>query len=191
MSFRQRLIGAQRKRAAAVAAVYNQAVLPVDVLHPRDAEMTRLLNTAVHEIGDKDRPTNSQKSMDPKKEEWMQFCDVLYPGDTYRHIIDSDKCYRFMCYQSFREAKKRGGDREKLKNYIFFNYEQYTEVMSEFQNQGGVIKGYPTPKCPIGYSVFQSYKVALKEIFREQQARHGVSVTNSREHDYQTSKVLT
>jgi len=33
MSFRLRLIGAQRKRAAAVAAVYNQAALPVDCLN--------------------------------------------------------------------------------------------------------------------------------------------------------------
>ena len=71
MSFRKRLIGAQRKRAAAVAAAYHDAAYPLDVLHPRDAEMTRLLTTVVQEIGDNDRPTNSQKSMDPKKKEWM------------------------------------------------------------------------------------------------------------------------
>ena len=80
MSFQRHLIDAQKKRAAAVAASFNadskQSSL-IDVLTPRDAELTRVLTSVVGEIADNDRPTNSQKVMDPKKEEWFQFCDAL------------------------------------------------------------------------------------------------------------------
>ena len=55
--------------------------------------------------------------MDPKKEEWMQFCDAFYPSDPYRHVINADKCYCFMCYQSFRESKKRGGEKALLREF--------------------------------------------------------------------------
>ena len=95
MSFRKRLLEAQQKRAAAAAASFTTTGLSpsslVDVLTPRDAELTQVLASVVQEIADNDRPTNSQKAMDPKKEEWMQFCDALYPADPYRHIINSDK----------------------------------------------------------------------------------------------------
>jgi len=186
MSFRHRLVEAQKKRAAAAAASFandESFSLLADVLTPRDAELTNVLTSVVQEITDHDRPTNSQKAMDPKKEEWMQFCDALYPSDPYRHIINSDKCYRFMCYQSFRESKKRGGEKSLLKKYIYFDYDNYVTVMNQFQNgQFEGDKRFPTPDNPIGYSVFQSYKAALKQLFREQQAKHGASVTNSWEH---------
>ena len=118
MSFRQCLVEAQKKRAAAAVASFTttgkSSSSLIDVLTPRDAELTQVLASVVQEIADHDRPTNSQKAMDPKKEEWMQFCNALYPADPYIHIINSDKCYRFMCYQSFRESKKRGGDRKSV-----------------------------------------------------------------------------
>ena len=116
MSFQKCLVEAQKKRAATAAALFTMTTTTgkspssslVDVLTPRDAELTKILASVGQEIADYDCPTNSQKSMDPKKEGWMQFFNTLYPADPYRHIINSDKCYRFMCYQSFRESKKRG-----------------------------------------------------------------------------------
>ncbi len=112
MSFWQRLVEAQKKRAAAAAASFtkDKSLSLVDMLTPRDAELTNVLTSVVQEFTD-DCLTNSQKAMDPRKEEWMQFCNVLYPSDPHRHIISSDKCYHFMCYQSFRESKKRDGEK--------------------------------------------------------------------------------
>ena len=169
MSFQQCLIDAQKKRASAVAASFNtdskQSSL-TDVLTPRDAELTRVLTSVVGEIADNDQSTSSQKGMDPKKEEWMQFCDALYPSDPYRHIINADKCYRFMCYQSFRESKKRGGEKELLKRCNYFENKNYVEVMRGFQNGhegANVMTSFPSPGNPIGYSVFQSYKAGSFE----------------------------
>ena len=54
--------------------------------------------------------------------------------------------------------------------------------MGMFQSEDGAVSKYPTPQNPIGFSVFQSYKAALKQLYREQQANHGASVTNSWEH---------
>ena len=56
--------------------------------------------------------------------------------------------------------------------------------MREFQNGHGrgMVTMFPTPGNPIGYSVFQSYTTALKQLFLEQQAKHGASVTNLWEH---------
>ena len=124
MSFWQRLVESQKKRAAAAAALFTTTGKSppsslIDVLTPRDAELTQVLASVVQEIADHDYPTNSQKAMDPKKEEWIQFCDALYPVDPYRHIINSDKCYRSMCYQSFRESKKKDGEKSLLKKYVF------------------------------------------------------------------------
>ena len=98
MSFRKRLILSQQKRAAAAAATaatsFDTANIVfggsaprwtprdvVDIATPRDVEIDNILKSAVHEIGDQARPTNSQKAMDPKKEEWMQYCDSLFPSD--------------------------------------------------------------------------------------------------------------
>jgi len=182
------LIDAQKKRSAAAAASFNTETSSLtDLLTPRDAELTRVLTSVVGDIADNDRPTNSQKAMDPKKEEWMQFCDALYPTDPYRHIINADKCYRFMCYQSFRESKKRGGEKALLKRCVYFDYNNYVEVMREFQKYGhdegaGVMTSFPSPGNPIGYSVFQSYKAALTQLFCEQHARHEAALMNSWEH---------
>ena len=184
MSFRQRLVEAQKKRAAAAVASFTttgkSSLSLIDVLTPRDAELTQLLASVVQEIADHDHPTNSQKAMDPKKEEWMQFCDALYPADPYRHIINSDKCYRFMCYQSFRKSEKRGGEKSLLKKYIHYDYDNYVGVMREFQNghDRGMVTMFLTPDNPIGYSVFQSYKAALKQLFCEQYAKHIALVMN-------------
>ena len=52
--------------------------------------------------------------------------------DPYRHIIDSDKYYCFMCYQKFRESKKRGGEKALLEKCKHFVYDTYFEVMEEF-----------------------------------------------------------
>ena len=57
----------------------------------------------MHEIGDQARPTNSQKAMDPKKEEWMQFCDSLFPSNVdLIRIMSLKKYFRFVQ----RTAKK-------------------------------------------------------------------------------------
>ena len=57
---------------------------------PRDNELDVTLQQAIMHIDQGDRPVNTAKAMDPKKEEWMQFCDHVYPEDPYRYIITSD-----------------------------------------------------------------------------------------------------
>ena len=90
-------------------------------------------------------PDNTAIAMDPKKEEWMHFCDAMYPSDLYRHLVTHEKAYTFLCYQSFRELKKRGGNKAHLQGSIFFNHDDYKAVMAQFVMEGGAVVNFSKP----------------------------------------------
>jgi hypothetical protein len=118
--FKQRLRQARENRAAAVRAAVAAAArghaepgspgsplgAPPLLAPPTTTTMNatnQTLQQALLIMENNDRPTNTARAMDPKKEEWMQYCDWVYPEDPYRHIVMHEKLYDFMCYQSFRE----------------------------------------------------------------------------------------
>ncbi len=75
------------------------------VLSPQDNEINRNIEGAVQDLRYDGRPENSSKALEPKKEEWLQYCDKVFPHDPYQYLVTSSKAYRFICYQMFREAK--------------------------------------------------------------------------------------
>ena len=94
--------------------------------------------------------------MGHKKEEWMQFCDCLYASDSYRYIVVSgEKCYKYMCYQSLRELKKRCGEKVLLKYSKYFDFKHYKSVMKEFQSEGGRVTNHPNPENLVGLSIIE------------------------------------
>jgi Centromere DNA-binding protein complex CBF3 subunit, domain 2 len=141
------------------------------LLSPAAASQPVNLQQCVLAMAEDDRPENTAKAMDPKKEEWMQFCDYVYSRDPYRHVVTAEKAYNFMVYQSFRELKKPGGDRAALSQLIFFDRQAYDKVMSQFQSCDGVVTEYPKPERPIGSQLFNTYRATLKGLFHEQQAQ--------------------
>ena len=104
------MIEAQQKKAAIAIALFSTDTLSflIDVLIPRNAELTKVLTSVVQEIVGHDHLTSSQKVMDPKNQEWTLFYNDLYTSDHCRHIIHSDKYYCYMCYQSLGERQRKG-----------------------------------------------------------------------------------
>ena len=76
------------------------------------------------------RPINTRKALDGKRLEYEQYCDYIGGDDTLCHVLESDKVFDFMYYQSFREQKKPGGDRVAIKNGQYFDPVAYRQVMS-------------------------------------------------------------
>ena len=172
------------RQQAAVGAFGTNSTLHNIALTPNDNEINKNLESAVQDLNYHGRPENSSKALEPKKEEWLQYCDKIFPHDPYQYLVTSNKAYRFMCYQMFRESKPRGGKRIQLKDSIYFDIEDYNKVMKQFysKDQAGGVSTWPKPSNPVGYSVWMQYKVALKEIFKEQQSTYQASITNAWEH---------
>ena len=60
--------------------------------HPDDlALVNSQLETAILQMREQLCPTNTAKQVDPKIEEYFQFCDQLYPNDQYRYSLDYEK----------------------------------------------------------------------------------------------------
>ena len=84
----------------------------------------------------------------------------------------------------FRDAKPRGGKRSQLKDSIYFDLQDYTNIMSQFysKDKEGAVLSWPRPSKPVGYSVYLQYTSAFREIFKEQQSTYHASITNAWEH---------
>jgi hypothetical protein len=79
-----------------------------------------------------------------------------------------------MYYQSFREQKKRGGDKAARARGEYFNAEDFRKVMSVFDNdldEDVSPDAFPHPVKPIAKSTFEQYKAVLKCLHTEQVTR--------------------
>jgi Centromere DNA-binding protein complex CBF3 subunit, domain 2/Transcriptional activator of glycolytic enzymes len=146
--------------------------------HPNDVALNSLLEETILEMREEGRPANTAKTMDNKIREFFQFCDLQYPNDPYNYILEFEKVYRFMFYQSFREQKKRGGSKqERLARAQgdYFDNELYVSIVSRFNSipdEGpDVPRLFPIPKNPIGVSTFDMYKAVFRKIYKVQLAR--------------------
>ena len=68
-------------------------------------------------------PENSSKAPKLQKEEWLQYCDKIFPRNPYRYLVTSNEAFRFICYQMFWESEHRGRKRTQLKDSIHFDIE--------------------------------------------------------------------
>ena len=95
------------------------------------------------------RPTNTAKAVDPKIEEYFQFCEAVYPSDPYKYTLCYEKVYRFMWYTCFREKKTRAYTKHQRMEGIQFDVAGYNKIMSKFGGGHSCID-YPEPKSPKG-----------------------------------------
>ena len=116
--------------------------------HPDDVELNSRLETATLSMREGLRPTNTAKAIDPKIEEYFQFCDCVYPSDPYKYNLCYEKVYRFMWYTCFREKKKRAYTKDARQQGILFDYDGYKLLMNNFTGGNSAID-YPEPKNPI------------------------------------------
>lgn len=78
----------------------------------------------------KGKDHNTKKSYEPKRAEFLEFCDKVYgfqPSDQKQQVCP-DKAIRYMMYVAFREQKKRGKKRDSSDNskdkFIMSEYER-------------------------------------------------------------------
>ena len=140
--------------------------------HPDDVELNTCLRDAVRTIDDSFRPVKTANAIDPKTEEYYQFCRHVYSGDIYCYIVEPDKVYRFFFYQAFRmkrnvateidpdnpEGKRK---RKKRDKGIYFDPKEYKEIMKVYSTREDK---FPIPEHPMSVQSFEQYKAAVKAI---------------------------
>jgi Centromere DNA-binding protein complex CBF3 subunit, domain 2 len=140
--------------------------------HVRDTILHSHLQTSVITMQEDSRPENTMKAMDPKTKEYFAYCELEYPNDAYKYILNFSKVYKFMYYQSFREQKQRGGKKQEKE---LFDLEQYRELMSCFNgyepDSAEALEKYPKPSKPIGRATFDQYKAVFRTMYRVQKAK--------------------
>ena len=139
------------------------------IRHPHDVGLNSRLEVATLELRDGMKPTNTSKTMEPKIEEFFQFCERVYPNDQHKYNLDYEKVYRFMWYQAFREQKDQKAVRVARANGVYFDYEMYKAMMDRFNADNP--QAYPIPSKPIGKCTFNMYKACFRRIYKTQVAR--------------------
>ena len=154
--------------------------------NPMEADMEEeTMDSVVYQSNKEIVPTNTTLALVPKIEEFIEFCELVYPREQVPTRMTFGKVYRFMFYQSFREKKK---GRWKEGHQPRFNLEEYNDPMSLIQNAGTALQldDIPLLKKPTGLEVFKQYRTALKQLFNRQ-IQMGIQPNNGWEHVWQIS----
>jgi hypothetical protein len=124
------------------------------------------------------RPGGTKNTLDGKVEEYNQYCELVYPQDQFKYNLSSVKVYRFMFYLTFRNQKKRGKPKAG-QSVNRFDLEDYRATMASYY-QGDEATDPDVipvqPSNPISISSFESYKQALRGIYKDQVAMRVINV---------------
>ena len=138
------------------------------------AELRALTNRCADSLMRK----NTRDAYKYKMLEFRAFCHVVYPHEQVevRYAVDSDKLYRFLFYQVFRDRK-----RTKHLKPGEFDFNLYTEVDQKYkvllrENNGqkrtaAEILTEMEPKNPLGYSSINTYRAAVRKMYDYQRHR--------------------
>lgn len=99
--------------------------------------------------------------------EFEQFCALVYSHEPYPCHLHYEKVLRFMWYQTFREKKKAGGNKEAIKGGVYFDYDDYKGVVPPASDSFSV-DAFPVAVNPIGKCVFDAYKAVFHLMYKEQ-----------------------
>ena len=79
------------------------STLQNNALTPHNNKINKNVENVVQDLNYHGRPENSSKALELKKEEWLQYCDKIFPHNSYWYLVTSYKAYRFIWYQMFCE----------------------------------------------------------------------------------------
>ena len=79
----KRLNAARERREKAAATAYATSGVLNQALSPKDNEINWNIEGTVLELRNTGRPENSSKALEPKKEEWLQYCNNIFPHDPF------------------------------------------------------------------------------------------------------------
>jgi hypothetical protein len=159
----------QQSSPAAPVAIANQQTLT----QPEETLLDSQLEQTVLRITSEYRPASSSTIYDAKSNEYFQYCTSCYPNDPYAKVLSQYKVYRFIFYQSFRNAKKRGGTQAQRESGAKFLRSDYDSVMDTYKlwlasNDG---MAPPEPTKPVGKQTIDQYKAVLRWIYKNQTAQ--------------------
>ena len=159
---------------------YNAAAarhLPQAVVNPASMSQTVRMRQSICRELEGEKPENTQKTQQPKMDEYFQFCRELYPHQTFPEQLTADKIYNFMFYVAFREKKKRGGNRKKDGEHVDFDIDAYNKVIGSLTSSGAevALENLPKPKEPLSKSTFNSYRACMRVIYNQQKANNQLS----------------
>ncbi|KAG7347926.1 centromere DNA-binding like protein [Nitzschia inconspicua] len=141
------------------------------IQNPAALNLETALQQFVIDLREDGEPENTKKAYLPKLKEWFQYCDHVYPTDPYKYNMNFDKIYLFMFFQTFRQQKKRGGNRQLQQQDIYFDAEAYDNLMRPFAGLSlgqRLLENAPHVENPISESQFATYKAALRRIYNAQ-----------------------
>ncbi|KAG7365502.1 glycolytic enzyme transcriptional activator [Nitzschia inconspicua] len=144
-----------------VPQIPNPAVLNLEVV----------LQKFLIDMREADDSENTKKEYLPKLKEWFQYCDHVHKNDPFRYNLNFEKVYLFIFYQTFRQQKKRGGNRQLQQEDMYFDAEAYDTLMRPFAGLSPgqrLLENAPHVENPISNSQFAIYKAALKRIHNVQ-----------------------
>ena len=141
----------------------------ISVVDPQEVGFLTRLSSTVSRIDAHYRPQNTRSIQDGREKEFFAFCDEIYARDSYKYVLNDEKVYKFMFFQTFRTQKKRGGRRGPRP---LFSLAEYHDVMDRyttwFSEGSGDTDDIPEPENPIGNSSFAQYRASLRRIWQEQ-----------------------
>ena len=109
---------------------------------------------------------NTSLAYDPKKVEFLEFCDALYSKEHNPRLVTVEKQFTFMYYTDYR--KKVGGGRYPDKKKKQFNLKEFEDII----NNKIVIDDV------IGYQSFNQHYCAIKELLGHQRQLHQTELRN-------------
>ena len=94
-----------------IAGLSSTAPQETIIRSPEDMALNSRLEQTVLEMHKEISTTTCTSIYDAIEQEWNDYTSCIYACDPFSVILDSEKIYRFMFYQTFRPARKRGGKR--------------------------------------------------------------------------------
>ena len=139
----------------------------VEVTNPNLEAATRRSTEHIAALRSVGRRENTKKTLDPKLEEFREYCRHEYKDEDAPYTVTKNKVWWFMLYQSFRAPKKRGA--KKHGPPPKFNVKEYNEIVAPFKTTTSSVM-YVTPKNPVGYECVNQYRKVIKALHMKQQA---------------------
>jgi hypothetical protein len=133
------------------------------IVNPFAANLMDTVRDSINLQRSKEKSKNTPKSYDPKKAEYFEFCDQVFKDDAFPRSLITDKVYKFMIYQAFREPYKKGKKSS-------FDVAAFNKIIEHFHSKlsgGGSLSLVPVTTKPMKLATFRVYKNVLRNLYKE------------------------
>ena len=124
------------------------------------------------------RKENTTKAYKKKQQEFNEYCNRVHGGRNRSpneiYLVTNAKVYDFMCYVAFRSKRKAGKRKRGDESPDAFNYDEYREVKEKYfgpSNDSDDASIAELPTDGLGHDAINTYKSAIFNIFRDQDAQ--------------------